>query len=122
MVSILYVHLVFAISALLMGGAVLCLAKGSVRHRLMGRAWMALMAGTAISSFWLSGLWEDHRFSPVHLLSVWVLVCIVVAVRAARAGQIKLHRRFVLGSYLGLLGAGAATLLPGRLFHTFFFA
>lgn len=120
--SILFLHIVFALAALLLGAAVLCLPKGSARHRLMGRAWMALMAATAISSFWLSGIWAGHRFSPVHLLSVWVLICIVVAVRAARAGKIKLHRSFVLGSYLGLLGAGAATLLPGRLIHLFLFA
>ncbi|AMC33828.1 DUF2306 domain-containing protein [Janthinobacterium sp. B9-8] len=120
--SLLYLHIVFALAALLMGAAVLCLPKGSPRHRLMGRTWMALMGVTAISSFGLSGLWAGYRFSPIHLLSVWVLICIVVAIRAARAGQIKRHRRFVLGSYLGLLGAGAATLLPGRLIYTFLFA
>jgi uncharacterized membrane protein len=120
--NILLLHIVFAVGALLMGAAVLCLPKGSALHRLMGRTWMVLMAATAISSFGLSGIWVGQRFSPIHLLSVWVLICIVVAIRAARAGQIKRHRGFVLGSYLGLLGAGAATLLPGRLIHQLLFA
>ena len=45
----------------------------------------------------------------------------LVAVLAARRGQIARHRGMMTGLYVGLLIAGAFTLIPGRLLHSLVF-
>lgn len=89
--------------------------KGGRAHRRLGAVWMASMYWTALSSF---GIRELHpgRFSWIHLLSLWTLVSLSVALWAAVTGRSRLHRRWVVGSYAGLLGAGIAAMsFPQRL-------
>ncbi|KAF0812393.1 hypothetical protein IGB42_03061 [Andreprevotia sp. IGB-42] len=116
MSALAIIHLAAALLALLLGGVQLALPRGGGRHKLLGCVWLAAMAMTALTSFALHG--STARFSWVHLLSLWVLFCVVAVVRHARRGEIDRHRAFALGAYLGLLGAGIAALLtPGRLLH-----
>ncbi len=77
----------------------------------------------ALSSFGITGLsraalgpaWAGW-FSPIHLLSLFVLVAVPRAMWAAMRGNIAAHRRGMRRAYfLGLILAGAFTLLPGRL-------
>ncbi|MES2537681.1 MAG: hypothetical protein V4632_17615 [Pseudomonadota bacterium] len=79
------------------------------------------MTTTAVSSFWLLGFFPNSRFSPIHLLSVWVPVCVVAAVHSALTNKINRHKRFTVGANLGLIAAGAGALLPGRLAHSWLF-
>lgn len=62
--------------------------------------------------------------SPIHLLSISVLFGSWAAIRDARAHRIAAHKRQVLGLYLGGggVGAGAFTLLPGRIMNAVVFA
>ena len=112
------VHTVAALSALLLGVGQFLLPRGSRAHRGSGWVWVGLMAITAGSSFFIHvgqvvGIW-----SPIHLLSLFTLVMLVVAVRAARRHDIKAHRQTMVSLFVfALLGAGAFTLLPGRLMH-----
>jgi uncharacterized membrane protein len=48
---VIAVHLSAALAALLLGGFVLSMRKGTAAHRRLGRAWGALMLATAASSF-----------------------------------------------------------------------
>lgn len=61
--------------------------------------------------------------SPIHLISIYVLFGSWAAIRDARAHRITAHKQQVLGLYLGgIVGAGAFTLLPGRIMNAVVFA
>ena len=63
-----------------------------------------------------------NHFGFLHLLSLFVLYTVPTAYRAIRVGNIKLHKRKMVGLYVGaLLVAGVFTLSPGRLIHTWLF-
>lgn len=112
------IHLVVTVLAFLLGGWLLLRAKGTGVHRWFGRAWMTLMAAASISSFFIPATIVPlyGSFGVIHLLSVWVLVCIGVAIWAARTGRIRYHRIWVTATYAGaLVGAGAGAMVPGRL-------
>jgi uncharacterized membrane protein len=116
---IVALHLSAAVAALLLGAAVLFLRKGTTLHRLSGRTCAGLMLVTALSSFWIT---RSGSYSWIHLLSAWVLVALSLAVYFIRRGNVRAHRGFMLGTYLGLVGAGLGALAPGRILHLFFFA
>ena len=42
--------------------------------------------------------------------------------RAIRRGNVRAHKAFMVGTFLGLAGAGLGALAPGRLLYGFFFA
>ncbi|HET7311298.1 MAG TPA: DUF2306 domain-containing protein [Mycobacteriales bacterium] len=89
--------------------------KGDLAHRRVGRIWMGSMYWTAGSSFGIRALHPGH-LSWIHGLSAWTIASLSVALWAARTHRAQLHRNFVVGSYLGLCGAGiAAMAFPVRL-------
>jgi len=89
--------------------------KGDLLHRRIGRLWLADMYWVAISSFGIREL-DPGNFSWIHGLSLWTIVSLSLALRAARRHDVRAHRRWATGSYLGLLGAGlAAVAVPSRL-------
>ncbi|SDM68826.1 Uncharacterized membrane protein [Franzmannia pantelleriensis] len=112
----LMLHLVSSLLALGLGALVLLLRKGTLLHRSLGVVWVAAMAVSALSSFWLGGgvLPLVGHLGPIHLLSVWVLVALTVAVVSILRGQVRRHREWMLGAYVGLIGAFIGTLMPGR--------
>lgn len=112
----LMLHLVSSLLALGLGALMLLLRKGTLLHRSLGVVWVAAMAVSALSSFWLGGgvLPLVGHLGPIHLLSLWMLVALVVAVASIMQGRVRRHREWMLGAYLGLLGAFAGTLMPGR--------
>jgi uncharacterized membrane protein len=113
------IHLSAAIAALLLGGVVLFVRKGTPLHKGLGRFWGATMVLVAVSSFWIT---RDGRFSWIHLLSVWTLISLACAVYFIRRGNVRAHKGFMVGTFLGLAGAGLGALAPGRALHLFFFA
>ncbi|PBC08935.1 DUF2306 domain-containing protein [Mesorhizobium sp. WSM3859] len=115
-------HAFAAFSALAIGGAQLALPKGTVRHRMLGYAWVALMLVIAISSFWVQQIRIIGPFSPIHLLSILVLVTVPLAVWHARNHRVAKHRKVMISLYVfALIGAGVFTLLPGRIMHAVVF-
>lgn len=113
-------HLIAVLPALPLGAYVLVRRKGDALHRALGKLWAVLMLVTAVSSFGLRGL--TGSLSPIHLLSIVVLVMIPRGVMLARAHRIEAHRRVMSFTYLGLAIAGLFTLLPGRLLGTWLFS
>ncbi|HEX5613162.1 MAG TPA: hypothetical protein VFX67_10940, partial [Burkholderiales bacterium] len=53
--------------------------------------------------------------SWIHALSAWTLISLACAVYFIRRGNVRAHKGFMVGTFLGLLGAGVAALAPGRL-------
>jgi uncharacterized membrane protein len=116
------VHAAAALLALGLGIGQFALKRGSVPHRLVGWGWVALMAATAGSSLFIHELRLVGPWSPIHLLSVYTLVMLAVAVHAARTGALRRHRNTMISLFVfALLGAGAFTLLPGRIMHAVLF-
>ena len=111
-------HLSAAVAALLLGILVLVQAKGTYRHKLMGRFWVVLMFTVAITSLWIRDL-NGGAFSGIHLLTALTVLSLIRGIRAIRKGYVEAHKRFMIGTFIGLCGAGLGTLLPGRLIPTF---
>jgi uncharacterized membrane protein len=111
------VHVVAAVSALLVGPLALWAPKTSRWHRGAGHAWVTLMAVTVISSLFIfnfSGL-NLAGFTPIHLLVPVTVGGIVLAFRALAMGRIAAHRQAMRSVYLGAcVVAGLFTLMPGR--------
>ncbi len=107
-------HAAVAVLALGVGGAVLFMRKGTSAHRAVGWAWIVLMGVTALSSFAIREVIPGW-FSPIHILSIVTLVTLPLAVWRRRNGDIAGHARAMQGAFYGLLGAGAFTMLPGRI-------
>jgi uncharacterized membrane protein len=106
-------HLGAALTALVLGIVVFLRRKGSLAHRVLGRAWVGLMLVTAITTYWIRG---GGDFSWIHGLSVISLVALSFAVYFAMTGNIQRHQRIMKGVFLGgLVVAGVFTLLPARL-------
>ena len=109
-------HAFAAFAALAVGGAQLALPKGTMRHRVLGYAWVALMLVIAISSFWIQQIRLVGPFSPIHLLSIRVLITVPLAVWHAYNHRVAKHRKVMISLYIfALIGAGVFTLLPGRI-------
>lgn len=99
-------HLAAAVAALALGAVVLARRKGTPAHKALGRAWVALMAAVALSSFWIFEIRKGAGPSWIHLLSVWTLVSLACALYFIRRGNVRAHRGFMIGTFLGLAGAG----------------
>lgn len=118
-----WVHLVTILVATLLTPLMLLRRKGDRPHRALGWVWAAAMVLTAVTSlcFKVRGPVSSYGvlsgdFSPIHILSVFVLVMVPVAVRRARrhdrAGHEGAIRALVIGA---LLVAGFFTFPFGRL-------
>ncbi|MFI5909170.1 DUF2306 domain-containing protein [Dactylosporangium sp. NPDC051541] len=108
-------HAAAATISLLLGAFnLLRRTRGDRLHKVAGRVWVGAMYFTIISSFFIQALKPGH-FSWIHGLSAFTFVTLSVGLWAAIAGRIEHHRRFMTGSYLGLLGAFVgAVVVPQR--------
>jgi len=120
-----YLHLGSLVPAFVIGSYLLLNRKGTPAHKFLGKIYMGLMLFTAFITLFMEALVGPkflNHFGFLHLLSLFVLYTVPTAYRAIRVGNIKLHKRKMVGLYVGaLLVAGAFTLSPGRLIHTWLF-
>lgn len=107
-----HAHLATALLALAIGVAILLRGKGTPSHRFLGRCWAALMIFTAATSFFIQG---RDRLSLIHVLSVIVLVTVPTAIVLIRRGNVLGHAITMISTFVGLVIAGAFTLLPYRM-------
>jgi uncharacterized membrane protein len=116
---VIQVHLLAAVTALMLGLIQFARPKGTTVHRVIGWGWVLLMMTVSISSFAMLGL--GIGISPIHALSAFVLVVVPLGVYAARRGQVDAHRGYMTGVFVfGLIVAGAFTFVPGRLMWRLF--
>ena len=83
---------------------------------------MLALAVVAAGSFLIYELGLIGPFSPIHLLSAYTLVNLVLGVRAARGGDIARHAVTMRSLFqLALVVASLFTLTPGRTMHAVLF-
>jgi uncharacterized membrane protein len=111
-------HAFAAMTAFVIGLVQFSAPKGTLPHRALGWIWVLLMLAVAVSSFWIHTIRLVGPWSPIHLLSILVLVTLPLAVWRAHRHQVAAHRRIMISIFLGgLMVAGLFTLLPGRIMH-----
>jgi uncharacterized membrane protein len=105
------------------GGLVqLTAPKGTIPRRLIGWSWDMLMLTVAVSSLFIQKIRMWGPWSPIHLLSILVLVTLPLAVIHARH-DIAQHRIAMLMLFTGaLVIAGGFTFLPSRIMHAVLFS
>ena len=74
------VHAFAAMAAFALGVVQFAAPKGTLPHRTVGWIWVGLMAIVAASSFWIHEIRLLGPCSPIHLLSIIVLIMLVLVV------------------------------------------
>ena len=116
------VHAFAAMAAFALGVVQFAAPKGTLPHRTVGWIWVVLMAVVAASSFWIHEIRLLGPWSPIHLLSIFTLIMLPIAVWRARRHRVADHRRIMTITFVGaLVIAGLFTLLPGRIMHAVVF-
>ena len=108
------IHLGAVVPAIAIGITQLYMEKGTRIHKLLGRLWVIAMTVVAVSSFWIFEIRNGAGFSVIHLLSAWTLISLACAIWFIRRGNVRAHKGFMVGTLLGLAGAGLGALAPGR--------
>jgi uncharacterized membrane protein len=115
-------HAFAAMGAFVLGLVQFAAPKGTLPHRTIGWIWVALMAVVAISSFWIHQGRVVGPWSPIHLLSIFALTMLPLAVWKAHSHQVQAHRIIMISLFTGaLVIAGLFTILPGRIMHQVLF-
>ena len=111
-------HAFAAMTAFALGVVQLAAPKGTLPHRTLGWIWVVLMLGVSVSAFFIHQLRLWGAWSPIHLLAIFTLTMLPVAVWAAHRHQVNRHRRAMIGIFVGaLVIAGLFTFVPGRIMH-----
>ncbi len=85
-------HAFAAMAAFALGIVQLAAPKGTLPHRTLGWIWVALMLAVCVTSFWIHDLRLWGPWSPIHLLSIFTLIMLPLAVLRARRHQVSRHR------------------------------
>lgn len=116
--SAIKLHAFAAMGAFALGVVQLGAPKGTIPHRTIGWVWVALMLVVSVSAFWIHKIQLWGPWSPIHLLAIFTLVMLPIAVLHARRHRVDHHRWTMLGIFFGaLIIAGAFTFVPGRIMH-----
>ena len=111
-------HAFAAMTAFALGIVQLSAPKGTLPHRTIGWIWVTLMTLVSLSSFWIHQLRLWGPWSPIHLISIFTLVTLPLAVWAAHRHAVDRHRRAMTGIFFGaLVIAGLFTVVPGRIMY-----
>jgi uncharacterized membrane protein len=126
---LLAIHITAALSAVALGPfALWARLVGQQRpklHRAFGYAWVTMMLLTASSAIFIKGTSAIPRwngYSPIHLLIFVVFFSLFGAFWFLARGNVRGHKKTMIGLYLGAcVITGALTLLPTRFMHEFLF-
>jgi uncharacterized membrane protein len=112
------IHAFAATAAFALGLVQLAAPKGTPPHRMLGWIWVVLMLIVCSSAFFIHELRLWGPWSPIHLLAIFTLIVLPIAVLAAHRHKVERHRRAMIGIFLGaLVIAGLFTFVPGRIMH-----
>ncbi len=111
-------HAAFAFAAIGVGAAQFMAPKGTLSHRTIGWTWATLMVLVAGTSLFIHTIRTWGPWSPIHLLSLFTLAVVPLAVLRARQHNIRAHRIAMISIYtLALIITGLFTLAPGRIMN-----
>ena len=113
-------HVATVLPAIPLGGYLLLAPKGGARHKLLGKIWLALMIVTASAAIFIK---TGGSFSFIHLFIPLTFIASYKVIASARRGDMKAHKKEILGLYLGALTIPGivAFALPGRLLNVWLF-
>lgn len=116
----LVIHITTVIPCLPLGMYLLLARKGTARHKQLGKMWVALMVITATSTIFL---YEDFRFSWIHIFVPITYRAAWLIVSTARKGDIVRHRKEIIGLFFGalMIPGIAAVAIPDRLMNVMIF-
>jgi uncharacterized membrane protein len=115
-------HALAAMAAFAIGVAQFGAPKGTPRHRAVGWLWVLLMLVVAVSAFFIHTIRLWGPWSPIHLLAIFTLVMLPIAVLHAHRHHVAQHRTAMISIFLGaLVIAGIFTFYPGRIMHAVVF-
>ena len=117
-------HITFALGAVPVGVYIFLTKKGTSRHKLAGRFWVALLTIVSMSAIPIQSINPGH-YSLIHLLIPYTIGSLIYSIWNIRRFKVTRLRKYryahmysMIGVYVGaLLIAGAFTLLPGRFLH-----
>ena len=114
---VVFVHLVTAFLALVLGIVIMSQRKGTGSHRWLGWTWVVLMGATTVASAFI----RDYNMpnlagiTPIHAFTLLVAVGLPRGIWHIRHGRVAAHRQQMRGLFFGAcVLAGIFTLLPGR--------
>jgi uncharacterized membrane protein len=121
MTPVIAIHLATVLPAFLIGTWLIFFSeKGARWHRAVGALYLALMFATAIVTLFVREI-DPGRLSWVHYVFVpLTLYSIVAALWGIKMRNIARHRGAMVGLYVGIIAAGGAAFLPGRLLYRTF--
>ena len=105
-------HVVAALSALVIGAAVLVLPKGTHTHRVVGTVYVVALVVVNVAAL---SLHRENTFGVFHVLAVASLVTIAVGLSLLLLGKrsppvVATHAYCMAWSYAGLVAAGCGQL------------
>jgi uncharacterized membrane protein len=116
------VHAFAAMAAFALGLIQLAAPKGTLPHRTLGWVWVSLMLVVSVTAFFIHQIRLWGPWSPIHLLAIFTLTMLPIAVFAAHRHKVERHRWSMIGLFTGaLVIAGLFTLVPGRIMHAVVF-
>jgi uncharacterized membrane protein len=111
-------HAFAAMAAFALGIVQLSAPKGTIPHRTIGWVWVLLVLVVSVSAFFIHSIRLWGPWSPIHLLAIFTLITLPIAVLNARRHNLKQHRLAMLSIFFGaLVIAGLFTFVPGRIMH-----
>lgn len=120
------VHTFAAIAAFALGAIQFLAPKGTLPHRLIGPAWVILMAAVILSAVFIVRPRDPGEpflahFSFIHYIFIPLTTILLLqgVWRVARGGpNMKRHGSAFFGIFLGgIIITGAFTFMPGRIMH-----
>ncbi len=109
------IHVVAAMSALLLGVVQLVAPKGTLPHRTLGYVWALLMVTTALTAIFIREI-NGGDFSFIHIFVPLTFLGLFGVIANARKMQTDKHRNAVMGLFFGaLMLPGLFAFMPGRL-------
>ena len=116
--TVIQIHAFAAMGAFVLGLIQFAAPKGTLPHRTVGWIWVVLMVLVSVSAFFIHEIRLWGPWSPIHLLAIFTLVMLPLAVMHARRHQVGRHRSRMIAIFVGgLIIAGAFTFVPGRIMH-----
>jgi uncharacterized membrane protein len=122
-------HVVTVVPAFVLGTWLLFLSrKGTPRHRVIGKVYLALMAVTALAALCIRSFSDVSmevgplRLGLIHLFVPLTAHGIYGALATVRVGDVGGHRAAMRGLYFGaMIVAGLLAFAPGRIMFRMFF-